>query len=202
MLKSATADLDIIVADVPEAFLSRVKLGQECKARFLGFPGENFGGIVENILPVLSRERRTLRLLFVIDDPQDKLRPGMFAEIGLGTEPREALLRSGGRHSARGTRGLRAGRGRKAKASGALPRCKLASHKDAQVEILRGIANGDRVIGKGAILLKPVVVRSLQIEAADASAPTFASGVSVNDCLRHSHCHAPPLGGPDFGHPG
>ena len=40
--------------------------------------------------------------------------------------------------------------------------------------IIIGAMTRDRVIGKGAILLKPVVVRSLQIEAADAATPRFS----------------------------
>lgn len=177
LLQGATADLDIIVADVPEAFLSRVKLGQQCQARFLALPEEAFGGVVKSILPVLSRERRALRLLFVIDDPQDKLRPGMFAEIGLGTEPREALLApaEGILHVGRADYALVAAPG---KGVWRVVEVQVGEPQKSQVEILHGIANGDRLIGKGAILLKPVVVRSLQIEAADAAAPRISRAES------------------------
>ena len=72
--------------------MSRVKLGQGCEARFFGFPEQLFPGQVRAIAPVLSKERRSLRVLFAISDPRDQLRPGMFADIGLGTDAREALL--------------------------------------------------------------------------------------------------------------
>lgn len=173
MLQAATADLDIIVADVPEAFLSRVKAGQQCRAKFLGLPDQNFGGVVKSILPVLSRERRTLRLLFVIDDPMDQLRPGMFGEIGLGTEPRDALLApaEGILHVGRadyalvaaGTEGL-----------WRVVEVQVGEPQSGQVEVLSGVADGDRVIGKGAILLKPIVVRSLQAEITDSAAPRIS----------------------------
>ena len=42
-----------------------------------------------------------------------------------------------------------------------------------EVEILHGLASGDRVLGDGAILLKPIIVRSLQAaaEAVSKAAP-------------------------------
>jgi membrane fusion protein, heavy metal efflux system len=177
LLQSATADLDIIVADVPEVFLSRVKVGQQCTARFLGIAGQDFGGIVKSILPVLSRERRTLRLLFVIDDPQDQLRPGMFAEIGLGTDPREALLAS-----AEGV--LHIGRADYVLARPGddgpwhITEVQVGEPQHGQVEVLQGMAEGDRLIGKGAILLKPVVVRSLQTEDTESVAPRLSRAES------------------------
>lgn len=170
LLQSATSHLDVIVADVPEAFLSRVKVGQQCQARFLGIPDQVFPGEVKYILPVLSRERRTLRLLFAIDDPQDQLRPGMFAEIGLGTEPREALLAP-----AEGI--LHIGREDFALVQGAdentwqVVEVQVGEPQGGQVEVLKGVADGDQVIGKGAILLKPIVVRSLQLDDAGMTTP-------------------------------
>ena len=40
------------------------------------------------------------------------------------------------------------------------------------------MAEGDRLIGKGAILLKPVVVRSLQTEDTEAVAPRLSRAES------------------------
>jgi hypothetical protein len=173
LLQSATADLDIIVADVPEAFLSRVKVGQQCEARFLGLPEQVFDGVVKNILPVLSPERRTLRLLFVIDDPEDQLRPGMFAEIGLGTDPREALLApaEGILHVGHTEYALV---GSEVEGSWKVTEVQVGEPQAGQVEVLHGMANGDRLIGKGAILLKPVVVRSLQSDDGNSPLPRLS----------------------------
>ena len=91
LLRSTTWDVDIVMADVPEGLMARVKLGQGCEAKFFGFPEQPFPGKVRAIAPVLSKERRSLRVLFAISDPHDQLRPGMFADIGLGTDVRDAL---------------------------------------------------------------------------------------------------------------
>src|SRR5262249_47973867 len=39
-LRKATRDDDLVVADVPEAKVSRVYVGQSCEARFFGLPNE------------------------------------------------------------------------------------------------------------------------------------------------------------------
>jgi cobalt-zinc-cadmium efflux system membrane fusion protein len=173
MLTSATADVDIIVADVPEAFLSRVKIGQECQAHFLGIFDQSFAGTVSSILPVLSRDRRTLRLLFVIHDPQDLLRPGMFAEIGVGTNSRNALLApaDGILHVGHADYALVE---RSEEGMWRIAEVQVGEPHGGQVEILSGLANGERIIGKGAILLKPVLVRSLQTEEADFATPRLS----------------------------
>src|SRR5205085_1314404 len=92
LLTSVTSDVDIVMADVPERFLGTVKVEQQCQAEFFGIPKQLFRGKVKSIAPVISKERRSLRVLFTIEDLNDQLRPGMFAEIGLGIDEREALL--------------------------------------------------------------------------------------------------------------
>jgi len=59
LLQAAQADVDIVLADVPEGMMSRVKVGQECAAQFFGFPDQLFSGTVRAIAPVsLSRSAR------------------------------------------------------------------------------------------------------------------------------------------------
>jgi multidrug efflux pump subunit AcrA (membrane-fusion protein) len=92
MLRSAAAEGDIVVAEVPERALSRVKLGMTCEVRFLALPHKVFTGKVSSISPVISKDRRTLNVQFVVTDPDKLVRPGMFAEIRLGTDERPVLL--------------------------------------------------------------------------------------------------------------
>lgn len=173
LLRNTAVEVDVVVADVPEALMSRVKLGQGCEARFVGVAGKHFSGNVRALSPVLSKERRSLRVLFSIDDPDDVLRPGMFADIGLGTDAREALLvplagvvhvgrtdymlvRSGGSAAPEGSWGdwrVTAVQVGEVQQSGAAR---------GAVEVLGGLRAGDVVLSEGAILLKPVVVEVLQ----------------------------------------
>jgi membrane fusion protein, heavy metal efflux system len=162
LLRSTTWDLDIVMADVPEGFVARVKLGQGCEARFFGFPEQLFTGKVLAIAPVLSKERRSLRVLFAIDDPKDQLRPGMFAEIGLGTDARQTLLIPAEAivHVGRSDYVLvHTGGG-----DWRVTEVQVGELHESAVEILSGLRVGDRVAGDGVILLKPVMIQALQAQ--------------------------------------
>lgn len=169
MLRSATSDLDIVMADVPEGLLSRVKIGQSCEARFFGMPGQIFSGKVNGIAPVLSKERRSLRVLFVVNDPKDLLRPGMFAEIGLGTDARDALLIPADAviHAGRSDYVLV---GDSDPGAWQVMEVQVGEARGSDVEILEGLKPSQRVVGKGAILLKPAILRALQPAASNGAA--------------------------------
>lgn len=163
LLTNVTSDVDIVLADVPEGMLKRVKVGQGCEARFFGFPDQVFPGKVNSIAPVLSRERRSLRVLFVIDDPDDKLRPGMFAEIGLGTDPRDAVL-------VPAEAVLHVGRTdyvlvEQGEETWRVTEVQVGEARGGDVEVLYGLKGGEKIIARGAVLFKPTVVRSLQPDA-------------------------------------
>ena len=176
LLNASTSDKDIVVADVAEAYLSRVKIGQQCKATFVGLPDTNFVGRVNSILPVLSRERRTLRLLLLIHDEDDELRPGMFGDFGLGTDPRPALLATADAilHVGRSDYCLVKSQAASESEPWHIVEVEVGEPHAGFVEITKGVTRGDKIIGSGAILLKPVVVRSLQLEAIERATPHFS----------------------------
>ncbi len=169
-LQQAGADPDLLgrlpdgaavaVANVPEAKIDRVRVGQACTARFYGFPEEVFSGRVSSLAPTLSRERRTLQVLFELRDPQSRLKPGMFADIGLGTDLRETIIMpvDGVLHVGRADYVL------VGTDSGVwkVTEVTVGDIDGANIEILDGLHGGERVIGSGAILLKPIVVQAVQ----------------------------------------
>ncbi len=175
MLGSVTSDVDLVMADVPEGFLGRVKVGDGCEARFFGIPDQVFVGRVKSIAPVLAKDRRSLRVLFTVDDLKDQLRPGMFAEIGLGTDARDALLApaEGVVHVGRAdyllvaTPDDRRPADRSASDGGAgvwrVTPVEVGELREGRVEILKGLTAGDRVLGQGSILLKPVIAKAVQL---------------------------------------
>jgi membrane fusion protein, heavy metal efflux system len=152
----------VVVADVPEAKVGRVRLDQSCAAHFFGFPDRLFAGKVTNIAPFVAKDSRTLRVMFKIEDPADVLKPGMFAEIGLGTDPRKALMipADGVLHVGRADYVLV----REDSDTWQARETMLGELHGESIEILSGLKEGDRVIGKGAILLKPYLVRALQAQ--------------------------------------
>ena len=88
MLRSAAAEGEIVVAEVPERLMDRVKLDMKCEVRFYALPNRVFNGKVSGISPVISKDKRVLNVQFIVKDPQNAIRPGMFAQIGLGTDTR------------------------------------------------------------------------------------------------------------------
>src|SRR5262249_5971083 len=161
LLLAGTSEMDIVMADVPLGSLSSVKVGQQCKATFVGVRSHPFDGKVNKIVPVISKERRSLRVLFVIHDPDDLLRPGMFADIELGTDSRYALLApaEGLVHVGRADYFLL---GTDKPGEWRVKEVQIGEPYKTDVEVLSGLQDGDRVLGRGAILLKPIVVRTLQ----------------------------------------
>jgi membrane fusion protein, heavy metal efflux system len=161
LLGRAPEGTDVVMADVPEARVGLVREGQECRARFYGYPDTPFMGRVASLAPTISKERRTLRVQFEVSDPDDRLKPGMFADIGLGTDARETLVvpADGVLHSGRSDYVLV----RTAEGAWRVTEVRVGDlHAGGRVEVLGGLTEGDRVIGKGAILLKPFVVQSAQ----------------------------------------
>jgi hypothetical protein len=101
-------------------------------------------------------------VLFAIEDASDLLRPGMFAEIGLGIDPRsvlqvppESIVHIGGSDYVLV---------RKSDSDWMVTEVKIGEHHESGVEVHSGLADGDQVAGKGVILLKPVISESLRVK--------------------------------------
>jgi multidrug efflux pump subunit AcrA (membrane-fusion protein) len=160
VLSRATEGMVLVTANVPEAKISLVQVGQSCQARFFAFPGKEFAAHVEELGSVLSTERRTLRVSFELNDTKDLLKPGMFAEIGLGTDQRDAVLIPT-------TAVLHLGRadyvfvqdpdGKHLR----VVEVQVSESPGEFLEVLDGLKPGDRIVSSEAVLLKPLAVQSL-----------------------------------------
>jgi multidrug efflux pump subunit AcrA (membrane-fusion protein) len=163
LLERTPEGATIVMADIPEAKVGLVAAEQACEARFYGFPDTAFPGKVSSLAPTLSGERRTLRVFIELNDQQERLKPGMYAEIGLGTDPRQTVLvpADGVLHVGRSDYvlvGTDPGTWR-------VTEVKVGEQDGTRVEILDGLEGGEHVIGNGAILLKPLVVQAVQSQA-------------------------------------
>ena len=173
VVAQAKDGLVLAVADVPEAKVGQVRPGQGCEARFFSYQDQAYKGRVGRLGPSVSREKRTLRVTFELADPSGKLLPGMFGDIGLGTEsrqvltvPAEAVL-----HAGKADYVLREeapGRYQAVDVVVDEPRVAAPSAQDdyasdgrLRIPVLEGLRAGDRVVGSGSILLKPAMVKAL-----------------------------------------
>jgi multidrug efflux pump subunit AcrA (membrane-fusion protein) len=69
--------------DIPEKYYSKVALGQTATISVDTYPNEEFTGRVEKISPVVDLATRAAPIEILIDNPQQKLRSGMFAKVNL-----------------------------------------------------------------------------------------------------------------------
>jgi cobalt-zinc-cadmium efflux system membrane fusion protein len=170
LLESSSPGVSLIMADVPELRISLVSVGQSCVAQFYGLPEKKFIGKVRSLAPTLSPQRHTLRVFFELNDENDQFKPGMYAEIGLGTDPRAAILvpTDGVLHS-ENTDFVLIGAG---PGLWRITQVQVGENIRDRVEILKGLQGNERIIGNGAILLKPMLVQALQNDTDSAKNPS------------------------------
>ena len=169
MFSRAAEHMVLVAANVPEAKVSQVHEGQSCEVEFYGYPDKIFPAHVEAVSSALTQERRTLRVLFDLTDDKLLLKPGMFAEVGLGTDARETILIPA-------TALLHIGRKDYVLvAAGAdqwrVTEVTVGEVQSGRCEVLEGLKSGDRIISRGAILLKTVAAQTLTMPATVAEKP-------------------------------
>lgn len=76
-----------VMINVTETDYNKIKNGMEVGVTFDGFPGETFTGKVKRIHPTVNPSTRTFTAEISINNPQQRIKPGMFARvvINLGT---------------------------------------------------------------------------------------------------------------------
>jgi membrane fusion protein (multidrug efflux system) len=116
------------------------------------FPGEDFMGRIARVSPVLDPSTRTAPIEVEIANPQYRLKPGMYARVGIITEshanalvvPTNAVV------DVNGTRGVYLSVNNAA----AFHPVKVGIEGNERTEILDGVAIGDRVVTTGAAGLR------------------------------------------------
>jgi membrane fusion protein (multidrug efflux system) len=70
---------------------ARVAVGRDVEVRVTPYPDEVFHATVSVVSPRIDAETRTLRVKARVDNPERKLRPGLFARADLGVAVRERV---------------------------------------------------------------------------------------------------------------
>ncbi len=158
------ADLDMlqVVADVYERDLALVKEGQSAKVTVEAYQDVNFPATVTTIGDVVDPTSRTIKLHALVNNKDHRLKPEMFArlhiEVGesmrLLTIPREAVLEEDGKQFVYVVEGADQYVKREVAVSTISP---------DQVHVLRGLTSGQRIVTKGAVLLKGQEVGGCQL---------------------------------------
>jgi len=80
-----------MIAEVPERDASRLKPGIAAEVQLQSMPGEVFEGKVSYLYPVLNDASRTLQVRIELPNKENRLRPGMYANVKFTGQTYEAL---------------------------------------------------------------------------------------------------------------
>lgn len=152
LFRIADHDVVWVLADIAERDLSLIELGQKASVRLRAYADRVFTGNVTLIYPHLMAETRTGRIRIELPNPDEVLRPDMYAdvEIATGTEApvvtvsSSAVIDSGERQIVL----LDKGDGRFE------PRAvKLGRRGGGLLEIKEGLAENDKVVSSANFLI-------------------------------------------------
>ncbi|MCB0281768.1 MAG: efflux RND transporter periplasmic adaptor subunit [Calditrichae bacterium] len=76
----------------PERFLSKLKQGARVKVSTTAYPGYELQGEINVIEPVLDSATRSARIIAVLDNPGERFKPGMSANISAVLNQRDNAL--------------------------------------------------------------------------------------------------------------
>jgi membrane fusion protein, multidrug efflux system len=141
-----------LVVNVVERDLKELQAGDTARVEVDAYPGETFPGRIARVAPVLDPATRTAPIEIEIVNTDFRLKPGMYARVGITTDikketlvvPVNAIADLGGRRGVfQHVNGVAVFR-----------TVELGTEGEQVVEILGGLAEGDQVITTGARALR------------------------------------------------
>jgi membrane fusion protein, multidrug efflux system len=141
-----------LVANIVEKDLKQIGVGDSARVEVDAFPGESFMGRIARVSPVLDPATRTAPLEVEIANDQFRLKPGMYARVGIITEshPHALVVPTNALVDANGTRGVYLAVNNVAQ----FHPVKVGIEGNERTEVLDGVAEGDRVVTTGAAGLR------------------------------------------------
>jgi membrane fusion protein (multidrug efflux system) len=139
--------------DVPETALSRVQEGLPVTAHSAAWPDSDFAGTVASVDTRVDPVSRTVTVRALVPNRHDLLRPGMFLTVDLVREevtalmiPEQAIVPEQSRQFVLvvGDDGIVERR-----------EVELGRRRPGQVEVTRGLAEGERVVAEGTQKARP-----------------------------------------------
>ena len=134
-----------VIADVFERDIALVRTGVKARVKINAYPDKVFEGVITYVYPTLNPATRTVPVRLEIANPHGLLKPAMFAQVEISvigegkvlTVPVSAVIDSGTRQIALVQ--LAEGRFEPREIS-------VGSRSDNYVEVLHGVAAGERVV--------------------------------------------------------
>jgi multidrug efflux pump subunit AcrA (membrane-fusion protein) len=77
---------------VAERFIYQIRMGLPCEITLDAYPDDSFRGRISEISPVVDTSSRTMMIKVNVDNPGNKLKAGMFANVNIITEEKENVI--------------------------------------------------------------------------------------------------------------
>ncbi len=142
-----------LVVNVVEKDLKIVGVGDATDVEVDAFPGETFTGRIARVSPVLDPATRTFPIEIEITNPTFRLKPGMYARVGITTEerPDALVVPTNSLVDVGGERGVFLAQ---ADNTAVFRPVEVGIEADEVIEIRGGLSEGDRVVTTGAAALR------------------------------------------------
>lgn len=169
----------LVIADVPEASMGNIHVGQPAEIVFPAYDGQVRRGAVDYIFPSLNAQSRTAQVRITLPNPGARLKSGMFANVtlqGAGgmavVVPSEAVIDTGRRQVVIVKRG----------GSFVPQEIRTGRDYDQWTEIAAGLKPGEEVVASGQFLIDSEASLSgflSRLETTQMSPPKQATGRGI-----------------------
>jgi len=148
-LMANVMDYSTVYSDVslPAKELGRIEAGQQVIATQYNMPGDTLQGVVEQVDPALDMQNRSFNAHIVIDNPENKLRPGMYVKLDIVVASKDSSIVIPKDIILSKRRGKTVFVIEKNAAQERIITTGLENEQ--MVEVLNGIKKGDRIVIKG-----------------------------------------------------
>ena len=142
-----------LVVNVVEKDLRLVSVGDTTEVEVDAFPGETFTGRVARVAPVLDPQTRTFSIEIEIPNASFRLKPGMYARVGITADRRENALvvPANAVVDVGGERGVFLAQDGN---TAAFQKVEIGIEEEDKVEIRNGLSEGQLVVTTGAASLR------------------------------------------------
>jgi Cu(I)/Ag(I) efflux system membrane fusion protein len=175
-----------VLAEVPESESAPAKAGASATLMFPSSGRPPFAAKVDFVYPTLSERTRTLRVRFVVANPDAALRPGLYGTASFGAAESEALTVA--RDAVVDTGNTQHVFVRMAEGVLEPRTVRLGARLANRLEVIEGLAAGEQVVTAGVFLIDS----ESRLRASGASGHFGHGGKSASVSAKPTEAAAPP----------
>lgn len=151
------------LAEIDETSLPHIQTGRPVEVRVAAYPAERFPGTIAWVADTVNPKTRRITVRCTLPNPSGRLKPDMYATVSLGegephlvvTVPSAAVQDIDGKTVVF----VEAAKGRFVRRE-----VTVEPERDGQVDVRTGLQAGERIVAKGAFLLKSELLKSRTAE--------------------------------------